>query len=87
MRVIEQMTLDLNLPVRIVRCPTLREKDGLAMSSRNAYLSALERAQAPRLHLALQHGEKTPNIPPVHEPAGGLPQRRFHPRSTYSLPN
>ncbi len=52
LRVIEQMTIDLNLPVRIVRCPTWRESDGLAMSSRNAYLSPLERAQAPRLYRA-----------------------------------
>ncbi|OCT12802.1 pantoate--beta-alanine ligase [Paenibacillus pectinilyticus] len=44
--VIEQMVKDLNLPVEIVPCPTLREADGLAMSSRNVYLSTEERQQA-----------------------------------------
>lgn len=51
--VIRQMTADLGLPVRIVGVPTLREADGLAMSSRNQYLSTEERARAPRLHEAL----------------------------------
>jgi pantoate--beta-alanine ligase len=45
-RVIERMVLDLDVPVRIVRHPTVREPDGLAMSSRNRYLSADERARA-----------------------------------------
>jgi pantoate--beta-alanine ligase len=40
------MTLDLNLPVEIVGMPIVREVDGLAMSSRNVYLSAAERQQA-----------------------------------------
>lgn len=44
--VIEQFTHDLNMPVRIVRCETLREPDGLAMSSRNVYLNEEERQQA-----------------------------------------
>lgn len=51
--VIRQMTRDLNLPVEIVVGETLRETDGLAMSSRNAYLSAQERAAAPVLYRAL----------------------------------
>lgn len=51
--VIRQMTADLGLPVRIVGVPTLREPDGLAMSSRNQYLSAEERKRAPRLHETL----------------------------------
>ena len=57
-RVIEQMVEDLNLDVKIVRCPTVRERDGLAMSSRNAYLSPAERAVAPQLHVSLQRGAK-----------------------------
>ena len=57
-RVIEQMTADLNLGVRVVRCATVREADGLAMSSRNAYLSVEDRALAPRLHVSLQQGAK-----------------------------
>lgn len=44
--VIEQCTADLNMPVQIVRCETLREPDGLAMSSRNVYLNEEERKQA-----------------------------------------
>jgi pantoate--beta-alanine ligase len=44
--VIQQMVNDLNIPVDIVPCPTLREADGLAMSSRNVYLSEAERRQA-----------------------------------------
>jgi pantoate--beta-alanine ligase len=52
--VIKQFTRDLGLPVEIVVCPTVRESDGLAMSSRNRYLTHDERAQAPALHKALQ---------------------------------
>jgi pantoate--beta-alanine ligase len=51
--VIRRFTADLNLPVEIVVAPIVREADGLAMSSRNVYLSADERAQAPVLKRAL----------------------------------
>jgi len=51
--VIRRMTADLNLPIDIVGMPTVRETDGLAMSSRNGYLSAAERRIAPTLHVAL----------------------------------
>jgi pantoate--beta-alanine ligase len=52
--IIRRMTLDLMLPVEIVGAPTVRAPDGLALSSRNRYLSAQQRAIAPALHRALQ---------------------------------
>ncbi len=55
--IIERMVRDLNMPVAIVRVPTVREPDGLAMSSRNSRLSAEERAAAPRLYRALRAGQ------------------------------
>jgi pantoate--beta-alanine ligase len=51
--VIRRMVGDLNLPVDIVACPIVREADGLAMSSRNAYLDPQQREQALVLHRAL----------------------------------
>lgn len=51
--VIRKMTRDLNFPIEIVVCPTFRESDGLAMSSRNSYLSPEERMAAPVLFRAL----------------------------------
>ena len=51
--VIRRMAVDLNFAVEIVICPTVRESDGLAMSSRNSYLSAAQRAAAPVLYRAL----------------------------------
>ena len=50
LQVVKRLVDDLNIPVRIMGCPTIREEDGLAMSSRNVRLSAEERAQAPVLH-------------------------------------
>jgi pantoate--beta-alanine ligase len=52
--VIRRMVADLNFPLKIVVAPTLRERDGLAMSSRNKYLDAEQRAQAVILFHALQ---------------------------------
>jgi pantoate--beta-alanine ligase len=54
LKVVTAMARDLDLPTEIVGLPTVREKDGLAMSSRNAYLSADERATAPTLHRVLK---------------------------------
>jgi pantoate--beta-alanine ligase len=53
--IIERMVEDLDMGIEIVRGPIVREKDGLAMSSRNTYLSEEERAEAPVLHEALLH--------------------------------
>src|SRR5262249_48342856 len=51
--VIRRMVADLNVPVEIVGYPTVREADGFALSSRNAYLSTEERQVAPQLYRAL----------------------------------
>jgi pantoate--beta-alanine ligase len=56
--IVERMVRDLDLPVRVVRVPTVRAEDGLALSSRNAYLSPLERQAAPALRRALRAGSK-----------------------------
>jgi pantoate--beta-alanine ligase len=54
LRVVTQMAKDLDLPLKVIGIPTVREKDGLALSSRNAYLTPGERATAPLLHRVLK---------------------------------
>ncbi|MFP1644433.1 pantoate--beta-alanine ligase [Pontitalea aquivivens] len=54
LQVVRRLVADLNIPVRIIGCPTIREADGLAMSSRNVRLSAAERTLAPQLHAQMQ---------------------------------
>jgi pantoate--beta-alanine ligase len=53
---VRQMVRDFGLPVRIVACPTVREPDGLAMSSRNAYLTPAQREVAPAIYQSLKRG-------------------------------
>ncbi|MBV8158697.1 MAG: pantoate--beta-alanine ligase, partial [Dyella sp.] len=53
LKVIERMVRDLSLPIKIMAAPTLRAEDGLALSSRNQYLSAGDRALAPQIHATL----------------------------------
>ena len=67
--IIKRMITDLNLDIDIVICPIIREDDGLAMSSRNAYLSPDSRKQATLIHQALKeaeflhlNGEQSPEI-------------------------
>jgi len=58
LRVVTQMAKDLDLPLKVIGVPTVREKDGLALSSRNAYLSAAERRVAPTLYRVLSANAK-----------------------------
>ena len=55
--IIKKMAFDLNFGVQVIGCPIVREDDGLAKSSRNTYLNAAERAAAPVLYRAIQHGK------------------------------
>jgi pantoate--beta-alanine ligase len=67
--VIRAMTADLSLPVEVVGCPTVREPDGLALSSRNGYLTDEERRVAPHLYYALLAGKRAVEDDGVSDPA------------------
>jgi pantoate--beta-alanine ligase len=54
--IVRRMARDLDFPVQVVGCPIVREPDGVALSSRNVYLTPAEREAAPVLHRALQAG-------------------------------
>ncbi len=58
LKVIERMVKDLNLPINVIGCPIVREQDGLAMSSRNTYLSVDERQSALFIYIGLMEGKK-----------------------------
>lgn len=54
--ILDRMARDLNMPVEVVACETVREPDGLAVSSRNEYLTPKQREAAPAIYQALQEG-------------------------------
>lgn len=88
--VIRRMAADLNLPVEIVGVPTVREEDGLALSSRNAYLSPEERQQAVALPQALQAARAdiisgTPPTQALHEARAALRDGGFSRIDYFSL--
>jgi pantoate--beta-alanine ligase len=56
--IVERLVRDLSFPIELVKMPTVREKDGLAMSSRNARLTEEERKVAPKIYQALKEAEK-----------------------------
>lgn len=60
--IVRRMVRDLDLPVRVVACPTVRETDGLAMSSRNVRLNPDQRADAPRIHRALSDAARIEGV-------------------------
>ena len=80
--VIDRMARDLALPTTVVPCPTVREPDGLALSSRNVHLTPEQRASAPVIHRALlaarrrwEAGERSADAlrATIHEVLAGEP--------------
>ena len=57
LRIIQKLVNDLNYSIQVVSCPIIREKNGLAMSSRNNYLSVSERSIAATIYKSLEHGK------------------------------
>lgn len=76
LKIIEKMTRDFNMHVRIVPCETVREKDGLALSSRNAYLSLEERMRAAAVSRVLKEIKK--DILRGQKNAGYLKRKALH---------
>jgi pantoate--beta-alanine ligase len=68
-RVIDRLIKDLNMPVRLVACPTVREADGLASSSRNRFLSNKEREEAVKIYQALFLGRELVSEKIMKKPA------------------
>ena len=75
--IIKRMVADLNFPVRIIVAPTVREADGLALSSRNKYLHAAQRAQAVILHRAIQRAQKAVRMKAVSADRLKADMKRF----------
>jgi pantoate--beta-alanine ligase len=67
--VVRRMVADLSIPVEVIGCPTVRDPDGLALSSRNSYLTADERKGAPQLYYALLAGKRSIEDDGIQDPA------------------
>ncbi len=84
LKVVTRMAKDLDLPVKIVGVPTVREPDGLALSSRNAYLSASDRRSGPVLHRVLKEcaagSRRRPHSRACSTKAAWRSSRRVHAR-------
>ena len=79
LKVVTRLMQDLDLPIRIIGVPTVREKDGLALSSRNTYLSESERAAAPTLYRVLKEcAGKIAGGAQARTPRGGLDLCQSH---------
>ena len=76
--VVRRMVRDLNFPLKVVVAPTLRESDGLAMSSRNQYLSPAERQRAPVLHQTIRLARQTVKAAKSYVPATRLQKLLIH---------
>lgn len=69
--IIRRMVRDLNVPVDIIPCPTVRENDGLALSSRNVRLHPQHRHDAPRIHQSLTTAARMASVPEILSTARG----------------
>jgi pantoate--beta-alanine ligase len=67
--IIRRMVRDLDVPVEIIECPTIREADGLAMSSRNVRLTEIQRADAPRIQRSLAAAASLKTVPEILDAA------------------
>ena len=83
--VIRRMVRDLDMPVEVIGLPTVREEDGLALSSRNAYLSEEERAVAPKLHEALVEGARAAREGASGEEVEGLVAGRLEEEARFDV--
>jgi pantoate--beta-alanine ligase len=77
--IVRRMVRDLNLPIEIVVCPIVREPDGLAMSSRNAYLDPEQRKKALLLHRSLSRVQEL-----IHEGESSASILAFHGRKEFA---